>query len=227
MGGIPDQRKVFVSAWKNAELITTRDIKAFKQMEKYGAFYLPCPALLSSKTEHEVDDVKKIALVYAMSNTHVGNRVSESTESFLRELYHNLMKKYECDIVCHYIEEAVNARRDYPEANIYYSYNSQDYFDIYKEYDLVVGARVHAMGICASMGIPGVAVIHDSRGATTKGFMCETIDVDKSSVEDALRKTQYVIENIQIKSKELSHKRKTYEKYKSLILEETSLAKGV
>lgn len=109
------------------------------------------------------------------------------------------------------------AKQLYPEYDILYSYNSDDYFGIYPSVDLVIGPRVHGIGAAASLGIPGIAISHDLRGVTCKGFLAEIITVGDDSAH-VINLIQNVIENITRRSQDLIvHKYKTLEAYTKII----------
>ncbi len=97
----------------------------------------------------------------------------------MRQLYAELIAQYRdrCEIsfVCHYAEELPLAQRDFPGFPVTYSYDSRDYYDLYGGADFVVGPRVHGIGVSASMGIPGVALVHNARGTTCAGFLAPQV----------------------------------------------------
>ena len=68
----------------------------------------------------------------------------------------------------------------FPDIDINYSYDSKDYIDIYNKFDLVIGGRVHGIGMSASLGIPGIMIKHDSRSSTTDGFLATSINIGTS-----------------------------------------------
>ena len=94
-----------------------------------------------------------------------------------------------------------------------HSYDSKDYLDIYKKFDLVIGPRVHGIGMSASMGIPGILIAHDMRGDTGKGFMAKIIRDDEPyhNIHDIIRG---IVKNIESYNKELiNHKNVIGQKY--------------
>lgn len=206
---------------KYTKIITVRDentLNAFKSFE--FASYLPCPALFSSKTNNKIKNVKKIGLIYSTVNAEGGNNVSLETYKFLLKFYQELLNiysyKYEFEFVSHYIDELSEFKKDFPNKQIKYSYDSKDYLDIYSKYDLVIGYRVHGIGMCASLGIPGIMISHDGRSKTVKGFLADEIFIDMTFLE--IRKiVENVILNIESKSQKLlEHKEKTKNDYLEL-----------
>ena len=192
--------------------------------------YLPCPALCSAPKDkiRSVDNVKNIALVYACdgNRSEVNNCVSSETYNYMQELYREIRSEfaeYNISIVCHYIDELPYAHSDFPELNILYSFDSKDYYDIYNQFDLVIGARVHGVGCAASMGIPGVCISHDFRGQTARGFLAEVIDT-KTSLKQAIEIVRRCISQIDQKSLKLKeHIAATKNTYVKLLKETIEL----
>ena len=171
---------------RSAKLITTRDQSTENLLHEYGAIYIPCPALLAAGTNRIVKDVREIGLIYATDKTLKGNNVSTEMHKYILSLYPELMKRYHCSLVCHYIDELDQARKEFPDVEIYYSYDSKDYSEIYNNFDLVVGGRVHGIGMSASLGIPGIMIKHDSRSSTTDGFLAESVAVG-TEIQEVIR----------------------------------------
>ena len=212
------EREVYESLTK---MIVCRDLNTFNAFKDFRfSMQLPCPALFSSNKEKKIVSVKKIALIYSTSNAEGGNDVSFDTYEYLLKLYNYILKefkdKFEIEFVAHYIDEIPEFKKDFPSYKLFYSYDSKDYLDIYNKYDLVIGCRVHGIGMSASLGIPGIMIAHDKRAETVKGFLAERIDVnqDLHSVNNIILDQ---IENIQDKSEEIiSHKNITRVKYLNL-----------
>lgn len=203
---------------KKSLLILTREKYTENFLKDYGAKFVPCPAFFSSKTNREVKKVKRIGLIYAISKTNAFNNVKISTSEYINRLYKEILEKYkakfEIEFVAHYIEELPEFYKNYPKETIKYSYDSKDYLEIYNKYDLVIGSRVHGIGISASLGIPGIMIGHDGRADTVKGFLAEII-TEKTEIKEALKIIDEAIKNINLKSKQLlEHKKNVEELYK-------------
>ena len=97
-----------------------------------------------------------------------------------------MIEKYDCELVCHYIEELDYINEDFPGVVYNYSYDSSSYFSIYGKFDMVIGCRVHGIGISASLGIPGVAINHSIRSDTVKNMGAELIDIKTSDIMEAI-----------------------------------------
>ncbi|APX92958.1 hypothetical protein BWR19_08450 [Halomonas sp. 1513] len=206
--------------FKLAKLITTRDETAQRGLAPAGAIQLPCPALFSSKTESTVNSVKKIGLMYGTNSAVASNNVSDDTHQYMLDMYKKLIgdlgEDYQFEFVAHYIDELSTFEKDFPGQTLRYSYDAKDYLDIYASYDLVIGYRVHGIGISASMGIPGIMLAHDARAATVEGFKAEqvTIGTDYSTLREIILNS---INNISDKSQALqSHKNATRKEYQEL-----------
>lgn len=206
-----------------AQLITARDENAAQFLADYHPLVLPCPALLSAPAPYEkkIPKVNKIGLIYGTYQASNNNNVSRETYTYLKELYGEIIRRfspqYEIELVCHYIDELPCAYKDFPGVNILYSYDSKDYLDIFHRFDFVIGHRVHGIGISASMGIPGLAIVHDNRGQTTKGFLAGliTASVPMGHVLDKI--TEH-IEQIQTLNVQLqAHKQTTRNAYLELL----------
>ncbi|MBQ7814167.1 MAG: polysaccharide pyruvyl transferase family protein [Thermoguttaceae bacterium] len=141
-----------------------------------GAVYLPCPALLAAdeKNERKIDAVRRIALVYSAPErdsiraNSVANEVADAILALYRRLLETRSERVEFFGVCHYIDELPGATRFFGAFGVpvFYAYDSADYEEIYGRADLTVSARVHACGLSASLGVPGVFFGTDARAGT-------------------------------------------------------------
>lgn len=169
---------------------------------------ITCPSICSSRFYKDVKKVKKIALIYSSSRVSVNNNISIEAEKYLKRLYEILMKKYNTAFVCHYIEELDYITEDFPGQEYYYSFDSHDYFEIYKQFDFVIGCRVHGIGICASIGIPGVIINHSIRCETGKMLGADMLMPDLDHLDAGVEYVEACIENADKKSAELTQLRK-------------------
>lgn len=202
---------------RKTRLIACRDHATEELLQGYGAMYMPCPALLSARNNRLVTKVKKIGLIYATDHTLCGNNVSAQMHAYIVKLYAYLASKYNVGLVCHYIDEIEQAKRELPGIDIFYSYDSKDYSEIYNHFDLVIGGRVHGIGMSASLGIPGIMIKHDSRSDTTDGFLADSIPIDTSfdCVEEIIEAN---IRDVCSRSQKLiDHKQNVMEQYVALV----------
>jgi len=207
----------YLDVLKKAKLIIVRDYLTYEFLKPLKPYYLPCPAFFSSNEKKEIKKVKKVGLVFATYKAVVNNKVSKDTYNYILNLYEKLINKFECEIVCHYIDELPEAVKIFKDMKIHYSYDAKDYLDIYKKFDLVIGPRVHGIGISASMGIPGILIAHDLRGNTGKGFLAEIVKVG-DDISGVLNKVENIVESIEEHNKNIiSHKKKSKLMYLELL----------
>jgi hypothetical protein len=227
-GGFNLYRQEYHEVISQAKAIATRDEGTYKAVRKSGidAIHLPCPALLSAPKDKErnVESVNKIGLIYTAKTAEsvIWSGCSPVAHDYQLRLFRNMIALYgshiKIEIVCHYIDDIALARRDFPGINVRYSYNSTDYFRIYGNYDLVVGGRVHGIGVAASLGVPGVALSHDARGSTCAGFLADIVAAEGNTAI-GLAAVDRAIHNIAQRSKSLrDHKAATMETYKKIVL---------
>ena len=208
---------------RKAKLITTRDHSTEQLLQEYGAQYVPCPALLAAPSNRLVKKVNRIGLIYATDHTVNGNNVSKEMHAYIVTLYRKLLERYPAGISCHYIDELDQAKQEFPHAEIFYSYDSKEYADIYDHFDLVVGGRVHGIGMSASLGIPGIMIKHDSRSSTTDGFLAPSFQVD-TSVNLVTEQIEKMSDGItELSEKLIAHKKNVLEQYKMLFLKRNLL----
>lgn len=213
-----DNKKV--SILKKSNLITYRNEELnsfFNDFE--NASHMPCPALFSVKSFDHTLKKGKIAIVFGVSNASKGNHVSNmAMQKMITAYKYFSVKDFQVDIVCHYIDELEMAYKLFPEAHIHYSYDARDYEDIYQEFEYVITSRVHAVGICASLSIPGTLIAHDGRANTVKGFLGDIVE-DSENDDTFINRLVERIKNASSLSKDLrAHKLVVYEKYQELIL---------
>jgi len=206
-----------------ARLITCRDERTSTGLSGLGAHFIPCPALFSADGhESPRTSVRKIGLIYGSDQTVNHNRISSETFDYLKQIYFWVIDTYsdvQVEFVAHYVDELTTFEIDFPGQKICYSYDSKDYIDIYSRYDLVIGHRIHGIGISASQGIPGVSVSHDLRGETARGFCAEIVRVG-DALDDVFGLISSKVDNIQTESHRLiEHKNQVRERYVELIRE--------
>lgn len=197
-----DEKKVL----EKAKFISCRDEYCTQALEDFDSRFLPCPALFSSPHEKFISKVKKIGLIYGTDKAVAANNISIETDAYMKKIYAQLLEQYsgqyEFEFIAHYIDEVDQFYKDYPNGKLRYSYKSDVYVDIFKDYDLVIGHRVHGIGLCASIGIPGIMIAHDRRADTVKGFLAKMIPLG-TSYDDFNIVFQETINNITQKNTDL------------------------
>ena len=197
---------------ENARVLTFRTkalADSAKAMGLNKAKYIPCPAILSATKEQEKEWIcdsseRVIGLGYNICSDHIVPDIglSEKAYKFSEFLFEEIIKSFigkrvKFVAICHYIDELPFAREFFKKYNIpvRYSFNSQDYFSIYKEIDCLISSRVHGCGICASLGIPSIGIAHDNRGDTINGFLSDLI-TPQSNITEILSSLDEMISNL-------------------------------
>lgn len=211
------------SVLKKAKLITVRDRLCAAVLSQFNPVFLPCPALLSASRDSEknITQVKKVGLIYSSDKSIKYNKVDQKTHSFTMDLYRRFLEKYanqfDIEFICHYVDELPEICKDFDSVRYHYSYDASQYLGIYNKFDLVIGTRVHGMGIAASMGIPGIYIQHDVRADTCEGFCTEIIKAD-SAFEDIFKIFDLKLRQVsQINKEILEYKTKAFQKYQDLL----------
>ena len=211
------------SVLKKAKFLSVRNHEIEQSFNSKGIYpyYLPCPSIFASETEKEISKVECIGLIYRglYRDVTLRNGWSQEEYTYQNELFREVIKKYKSErkviIICHYIDELHYAQRDFPEEDIRYSYDSADYMEIYKECDIVIGSRIHGIGIATSLGIPSIPIKYDSRGGTIDGFYPDSKLFENLKGLNALEEC---FSHIKEMNRELiKHKKETLEKYKTLL----------
>ncbi|MFT4047681.1 MAG: polysaccharide pyruvyl transferase family protein [Solimonas sp.] len=213
-----DERAVL----RASPLIACRDARTVQGLAPLPVHQLTCPAFLSVGCEAVHARVRRVALIFGSDTAIRQNNISPATFAFLGELYAALLARHGADIefefVAHYIDELPHfVRSAFAGWPLRYSYDSRDYADIYARYDLVVGHRVHGVGIAASQGIPGICITHDLRGETARGFGAELLAAG-APLEQGLRLFDEVRDSLEARSAGLiAHKREIESTYVDLL----------
>lgn len=205
-----------------ARLITCRDALTAHSLAPLPVHHLPCPALLSSTHVQEPRrEIRRVALIFGSDRAAKHNHVSASTYRYLETLYRALMQRYEAhwamELVAHYIDELPHAAKAFPGTPVRYSYDARDYATIYGQYDLIIGHRVHGIGVAASQGIPGICISHDARGDTVRGFGAQIITAD-TPLEKVFALVDETAKSLDARKQELvAHKQATEQQYLQLL----------
>jgi hypothetical protein len=174
---------------ERSTLITVRDSLLQNILSPASPLLLPCPALFSAKNAQHRQPQKRLRIALStqpcrrMQSLH-----SEKNLTFSLNLFKELAKRHDCEIICHYIDE-IPPIKDFG-LPIRFSYDPRDYEQIYNEFDLTVTTRVHGAGLCASLGVPGYIFSHSTRSDTGKGFLSEVIDVNNETVDGVLNRIE-------------------------------------
>lgn len=217
------------SVLKKAELIVVRNpdiIDSFRS-EGISTYCKVCPSLFSSRVEKRVNEVRTIGLIYRANERDItyGNGWGQDNYLEQNDLFKEIIKRYEeCKIIiiCHYIDELFLAKRDFPNEEVRYSYDSNEYFQIYAECDLVIGSRIHGIGIASSLAIPAVPIIYDNRKGTMN-LLCPEDIYSENNVGNYLKKVEWCFDNAQIiNNKLVDYKKRCFDSYRRLLEEKLS-----
>jgi polysaccharide pyruvyl transferase WcaK-like protein len=205
-----------------AKLVTCRDSTTATALAPVGARQVPCPALLCCDEESPRQSVRRVGLIYGSDRAAAHNRVSADTARHLDALYRRLLAqhgaRHEFELVAHYIDELPLAQEAWGETlPLRYHYDAVAYRAVYGRYDLVVGHRIHGIGMSASQGIPGVCIAHDRRGETARGFLAEMV-ATTDGVDAAVAAFERVAGDMAVRSQRLvAHKRDVEATYAAAI----------
>ena len=206
---------------REARLIACREERTAAALAPVNARHIPCPALLSCTHETQRRDVKRVGLIFGSDRAVRHNRVSPETFAYMTALYRRLRadtgREVEFELVAHYVDELPHARLAFPEAAVRYSFDAADYRDIYARYDLVIGHRVHGVGIAASQGVPGMCIAHDKRGGTARGFQAEMVSVGQPIDEVVALFKRMCAEVGERSARVIAHKRAVAAQYQQVL----------
>ena len=185
----------------HTDVVICRDDNALGNVQPVfpGAEVLPCPAFLLPVTQWIRQQAKRLGLVY-MSDRTGANRITPKSKPGLIHLFQRMLKAWpESMVICHYVDEALEAREHFPGAEIFYSYDPAHYEWAYAQVDVTVGHRLHGAILGAGTGAPAVLLLDQGKengrrqaGAKPFGFYCLE-DSNPASIMQC-------VENLQIQS---------------------------
>lgn len=195
LGSMPTDLPDFMhTALREGILLTTRSRRLAESelAREYGIEYLPCPALLSAPATaaRQVDNVRRVAVAIGVPYEQsvwangLDSDFYQSVTQALDDVIAQYGSEITFDFVIHYLDEIPVVKARFPGHTLRYSFDSGDYADIFRDYDMVISTRVHACGIAASLGIPSISMGHDFRSDTTQGFL--SVEVNPASEQFAL-----------------------------------------
>ena len=130
-----------------------------------GSIVAPCPSIYSVKEMNPevVTQKKNIAFCYQADSRYIC-----SPETAVNKASKEFINKHNPTVICHsYVDYAEAVQNGW---DVLYSSEMEDYFGFYKQFDLVVGTRIHGSGWAANFGIPSITISHDSRASTASNF---------------------------------------------------------
>ncbi len=115
---------------------------------------MPCPALFSAPFEYPARTLKSVAVV--LQSDRVPNQsIPSALKDRMLQLVSALASRFTVKVVCNYIDEY----REFSSSlacPVCYSYDSDDYFAILSDCDLVVSTRLHSALIANALLKPAI-----------------------------------------------------------------------
>lgn len=145
-------------------LIIVRDRATADMLYSYGvqSFVMPCPSLISPIMPSYPSQINSLAIIWQFVESNQACTIGKGEA--LSALCNELRKTgYEVSIVVHYVEELQLVHGLNLECDVYYSYEPRAYLDLLRQFDAVVGLRLHGCLLALSLGRPAVLVPHDER----------------------------------------------------------------
>jgi hypothetical protein len=161
--------------WANKNVFSKATHKIVRdknaQRDIYGSNLICCPAFFADpKLDIETKTSKNKVVVCVQFDTEICG-----VDPYIAQTVRDFAAHNGLDTVCHNYEDFRIATASGLQP--YYSTLSSDYFDFYKDYDLVISPRVHACGWASTLGIPSITIPHDERSQTTKHFGSTHCDI--------------------------------------------------
>lgn len=175
---------------KNSDLITVRDRNTFNLLsEHYKVKYITCPSLFCSAPYENNNKITHLGLTYVDSRSPIGNSIDESMYKNLINLYNKLILNlnFKISFICHYVSEIDRCRDLFPSNHIYYHYDARSYLDIYKNFDFVIGPRLHGIASSVSQGIPSILISHDCRSDAGKLFGIDVFNLNSNTYSKIMK----------------------------------------
>lgn len=168
--GLPLSPKI-KEVMKLSDVVIARDSCAAGNTKAFGSTRLPCPAFFVGEKSRlrKNTDQPVVGLVY-MSDRTGANRVTPQCRTNMITQYTRALKEFpNAIIICHYIDEALDARKVFPGAKVFYSYNSDDFESFFDLCDITIGPRLHGAVFGASLGVPGYMIVDINAAGDSKG----------------------------------------------------------
>ena len=136
--------------------VICRDQVALSSTQKHNksAVALHCPAIFCTNPI-EKHSLQRIGVIFQSDITQYQS-IKSSQKSLLIKMIRRLSEDYDVSLICHYHNELYDAKKIFPDLDIYYSYDYSDYFNIYKEFDLTISTRLHGCFCSLACGIPTI-----------------------------------------------------------------------
>ncbi len=152
--GYIDSFPALKNLFMKADILSARDSQSYEIIKQFGGIKLPCPGFLCGQDPvYTINENPVIGLVFTTDKTNP-NTISTELKQDLINGYKKIIEKREAFIICHFIDEALEARTHFPNTPIFYSYDARDYEKPYSWCDLVISPRLHGALLSAGLGVP-------------------------------------------------------------------------
>ena len=202
---ITDVEREYLSNY--VDTIVTRDSESYEQLKEFGAIKGVCPALFSAGDVRKVEGLNRVGIVFQGTGLWA-NSISVEIFDKLVPVYNQILKEFSGEIICHHFADYVRAVEIFGYgAPTYYTSNWRDLLNHYRNFDIVIGTRLHGIGAASSWGIPGILIAHDDRTKESGSFL--EIIVEPEQVISVVRDIDVVRKSVEI----IEHKERWFAKY--------------
>jgi exopolysaccharide biosynthesis predicted pyruvyltransferase EpsI len=129
--------------------------------------------------------VKNVCINYQAG----ARKITEATggmKNLQIDAFNELKNDFNVSILCNFIDDVDEAQRIFPDANIHYSADAHEYFDLFELFDIVIGPRVHGCLGGLACGIPAV-ILDDGTNVRRTGVVGQIPILGKSYEIDDLK----------------------------------------
>jgi hypothetical protein len=188
-----------------AKLSSVRDLTTQQFLKNLGfehSIVTGCPALFLFENQLSTNNSKSVLLTFPYPLLH---RTKNSTQQkkflILLQIIKDIIsflesKNLDPIIVCHDDRDVPPSQILFPNHPIFFSNYPEKYFNLYKNARIVVGSRLHATILAASMGIPFLNINLDLRGVGfSKTFKLENwnVNYNEPKISDKIKERISVI----------------------------------
>ncbi len=155
-------------------LIVTRGCNAKEALQAIGihAHMLPCPALFSASFEYPARALRSIGIVL-QSDRITNQSIPAGLKARMLGMLSVLLPRFSVKVVCNYVDEYLefSSILDCP---VCYSYDSDEYFRLLSDCDMVISTRLHSALVANSLLKPAIMTNSEPR-VTSAVNMCPYI----------------------------------------------------
>jgi hypothetical protein len=181
-----------------AKVTTVRDHLAKKILNNLGldAPVIPCPSIFAKDNlDIESSPPEFVVLNYMRGGAHYsfGQNIDPiQWEQTFRKFYNQVRKEEQCVFVCHDQEEANEAYKIDPNANVFLSKDYVDYIKFYSKAKYGIMGRVHGAFVLASFGRPSFVIGTDTRAHMAQEIGLRHAFVNNVDLDSLMLEYQYL-----------------------------------